>query len=353
MISQKFIEKHLYQRSLLSYLLYPLSLIFTAVQKIRRMIYSSIPGLSYRSPCHIISVGNIVSGGSGKTPLTIFLAQYLSQKGRKIAVSHRDYGGRFERENRLISDRKEVFSEAKYAGDEAYLLARKLPGIPVIAGKHRKRSIEKLVQEFPDLDHIILDDSFQHLKVKHDLDIIVMNALGGRGNGFLLPAGILREPVSVLAKADLIVLNNSIDIPDYLSKYKEKLIAGKYRTKGFFDLQNIEKKITDFKGKRIALFSGIGNPAAFELTVKEVGISFVHHFKFADHHHYDRADLEKLRLEADLKDIDLFITTEKDQVKLTKLEVTDLDIIVLKIELTLDNLDEAAGFIIFIPEENL
>lgn len=333
MISHKFIENNLYRRSIISYLLYPLGLLFAAIQVIRRLIYSTIPGLSYHSPCHIISIGNIVSGGSGKTPLTIFLARFLAQKGKKVAVSHRDYAGNFEQDNKLISDFKEVYSYAEYAGDEAYLLALNLPGIPVIAGKNRKKSIDLLLQKFPDLDHIILDDSFQHLKVEHDLDLITINADSGIGNGFVLPAGILREPVKTLRKADIIILTGSNELPDYVRKYKAKVISGKYQVKGLYNMQNKALKTVDVESKKIALFSGIGNPLAFEKTVREMGLDFLHHFKFADHYHFKQADLEKLQTEAKARNIDFFMTTEKDQVKLTKLNTAGLNIVVLKIEL--------------------
>ncbi len=335
MISQQFIQKHLYNRSLLSYILFPFSIIFAGIQMIRRIIYSSFPGLSYRSSCQIISVGNIVSGGSGKTPLTIFLAEYLSGKGRNVAVSHRDYGGNFEQGNKLISNREEVFSYAEYAGDEAYLLALKLPGIPVIAGKNRKRSIEILLNTFPDLEYIILDDSFQHLKVKHDIDLITINADGGVGNGFVLPAGILREPVSTLSEVDMIIYNGSEEIPRYLHKYKQKVITGKYRVKGFYDLKNNQHEVTSLQKKKIMLLSGIGNPASFEATVRESGMNFVHHYKFADHYHYDAVDVERLKRDSLTGKTDLFITTEKDLVKLKKLNLTGLNLLVLKIELQL------------------
>ena len=98
----------------------------------------------------------------------------------------------------MISDENQVLDLAKEAGDEAFLLASKLPGIPVIAGRNRKKAIQILEEKYPELEYIILDDSFQHLKVEHDLDFVVFNAIGGMGNGFVLPAGILRESISAL-----------------------------------------------------------------------------------------------------------------------------------------------------------
>jgi len=332
MITQKFIRHNLYQRSLLSYLLYPLSLIFAAIQLLRRKIYSLIPALSYKGNCDIISVGNIVSGGSGKTPFTIFLTEYLTEKGKLVAVSHRDYKGNFESANKLISGRKGIFSYAEYAGDETYLLARKLSGIPVIAGRNRKKSIQILMEQFPDLDHIILDDSFQNLKVKHETDFVIINEHGGLGNGFVLPAGILREPVSTLNKANYIVYIGKNKIPQYLSKYADRLIQGDFRIKGFYDVEENRIEMNELGKYKIALLSGIGNPESFEKTFEKTGLNFVSHFKFTDHFNYKISDLADIKLEMRQQNINMIVTTEKDFVKLKKLEEIDFPLAVLEID---------------------
>jgi len=159
---QKMIERHLLNRSFLSYLLLPIAWKFALLQIIRRKIIFP----KFKARCKIVSIGNIVSGGSGKTPATIYLAKYFVTKGEKVAVSHRGYKGKFEKSNRIISDRKQIFDCAKDAGDEPFLLAEKLKNIPVVVGKNRQKSIELLLAKFPDLDYIILDDSFQNLKIK-------------------------------------------------------------------------------------------------------------------------------------------------------------------------------------------
>jgi len=338
MLFQKFIRQNLYQRSILSYLLFPLSIIFASIQVIRRKIYLLIPGLSYKSPCKIISIGNIVSGGSGKTPFTIFLAKYLTGKGYNIAVSHRGYKGNFEDQNKLISTKDEIYSFAEKAGDEACLLANKLPGIPVIAGKNRKMSIQILLEIFPELDYIILDDSFQHLKVKHDIDFVIVNALGGLGNGFLLPAGILREPVSVLKNADFIIFNGNRNIPDYLEKYAEKVILGHYKIKGIYDLSGNNVGIDELHKKRIALLSGIGIPESFEKTISELGLNFEVHLKFPDHYDYNNPSaLKKINSQLEHNKIDIIITTEKDFVKLKYIEKIETHLAVLEIEFHVSN----------------
>nr|HPR18421.1 tetraacyldisaccharide 4'-kinase [Candidatus Cloacimonadota bacterium] len=289
---QKMIEQNLYKKSVLSWLLLPFSLLYAVVLILRRKLHSD----GFRSRCKIISVGNIVSGGSGKTPVTIFLAKHLQNAGRKVAVSHRGYKGKFEHENKLISDENQIFDFAPDAGDEAFLLASKLPGIPVIAGRDRGKSIQILEEKYPQLEYIILDDSFQHLRVQHDLDFVIFNAIGGIGNGFVLPAGILREPLSALKFAEYIVWNGEGEIPLKIQKYKKPVLRGSYRI----------KRISDPKGKEIqpagkcALLSGIGLPKSFENTIHRAGIDFEKHFRFPDHYDFQNPDILK-QISTDVK----------------------------------------------------
>jgi len=333
---QNFIEKNLYNRTLFSYLLYPISLKYAFLQRLRRKVYQLFPSLSYKSRIKIISIGNIVSGGSGKTPFTIFLAKYLSEKGYKTAVSHRGYKGKFEYENKLISDREQIFRFAEKAGDESFLLAMKLKGIPVIAGKNRKLSIMILEQKFPDLDYIILDDSFQHLKVKHDLDFVIFNEIGGIGNGFVLPAGILRESMSALKFADYIVFNGEEKIPEKLQKYNKIALKGNYQIKKFYDLNKNEIAIEKLKNQKVALLSGIGQPKSFEKTVLDSGLKFEEHFRFPDHFNYkDYGIIRDLKNKVENNKIYYLLTTEKDFMKLQFMENLELPLVVVAVEFCL------------------
>ena len=188
MDANKLIQNHLLKRSPLSYTLYPAGVIYGFLQKLRRTYYQRN---EYKPPCKIISIGNIVSGGSGKTPLTISLAKLLIKEGKKVAVSHRGYKGKFEYNPHLIADKTGILYDVQHTGDEAYMIASSLPQIPVVVGRKRKEAIQLLLQNYPDLEIIILDDALQHYYVHRDLDIISFDASLGLGNGFVIPAGYL------------------------------------------------------------------------------------------------------------------------------------------------------------------
>jgi len=192
------IEKHFTHRSIINYLLYPFSLIFSLILILRRSLYKHILP-RYKAPVFIISIGNMIVGGSGKTPFTIYLADLLNRNGIRTAVSHRGYKSKLENTVTIVSNWNELLPVSDDAGDEAWLIAKRLTGIPVVVGKNRKQAISLLCNTFPGLDCIILDDSFQHLKVIHNLDVIIISEWLKFGNGFVLPAGMLREPMSAIS----------------------------------------------------------------------------------------------------------------------------------------------------------
>jgi len=312
----RFVEKHWAKRSMISYLLIPFAFLFSCILRLRRFFWRIGFVQSYRSNSYVISVGNITMGGNGKTPFTILLAKVLQQSGVKVAVSHRGYKGAFEHEVHLISNEQAIFDDAQNAGDEACLIAQNLPGIHVIVGKNRKAAIEFLeCNVAPDI--IILDDSFQHLKVMHDFDFVLLNANSPLGNGFIIPAGILREPISALNYADCFVVNDVIegfDIPKKFNRFDKTIISTRYAIESLVSYQSGDT-LSQEKIKVSILISGIGNPASFEASIKNLGISVLSHYTFPDHHEFD--------LEKDIQPITdrhkdaVIITTEKDFIKLS------------------------------------
>lgn len=268
----------------------------------------------------------MIVGGSGKTPFTIYLAEQLSKQGIKTAVSHRGYKSELEQGASLISDREKLLPEAEKAGDEAWLIASRLPSIPVTAGRDRKAAIELLYKTFPDLDCIILDDSFQHLKVKHDFDIIIVSEWLRFGNGFVLPSGILREPLQAIKNADLIILNRITETgtPDMaltakFQAWEKEFMAGGYKADRLYDFTGKAIDPTLVKTDKMLMVAGVGNPAGFEASCKSLGLKIVGGMPFPDHFDYKdesaRQSILKLREKTGAQWI---ISTEKDYAKLRK-----------------------------------
>ncbi len=335
-MNQRFIQRHLYSRSPLSYLLYPLSLLYGGIQGVRRKFCrpDDIPG----SP-KIIGIGNIVSGGSGKTPFTIFLANHLKKQGKHPAVCLRGYRGGFEHDNRVISTFDEILPEAKHAGDEARMLAEKLPGVPIAVGANRRLSIRMLMKRMPEIDCILLDDSFQHLKVKKDVMFVVFSATGGVGNGFVLPAGILREPLSALRHADCVVINGrGWELPG--NPWNKPVVRGDYVIDRLYRMDGEEVSMNELGQRKILLLSGIGNPSSFEKTVRQSGIGFVDHLKYGDHYDYAQPSfLPDLRKKMKQTGCDVILTTEKDFSKLKGLDLTGVPIVVVSVKFEVEEVE--------------
>lgn len=325
-------------------LLMPLALLFSLVVRLRRLALSKGIIRQYKAKTRVISVGNLTVGGTGKTPFTIFLAKYLQKKGYSVVVSHRGYLGKYEHTIKLISDRNSLLSSARDAGDEPMLLARNLPGIPVIVGKNRAKAIEYLENSFsPDI--IILDDSFQHLSVYHDFDFVLFNAQDPLGNGFVLPAGILREPLSALEFADCIVFNNcdeNYEPPSQIKKYGKPIVKSTYILKEFVSyLDGITRSPSFFHDKKVALISGIGNPCSFEYSIRNRGINFTKHYKFPDHYNFlFSTDIQPIIDESQKMGIEVLITTEKDFVKMGEIPPIDIPMYYARLSLHIGNMVE-------------
>ena len=344
MSSHKFIEEHWAKTTLISIILLPFALLFCFILKIRRFCFKNGIFKQYKSKCKIISVGNLTIGGSGKTPFTIFLAKYLHNKGKTIAVSHRGYKGKFENTIKLISDNNTVYDSAKDAGDEPFLLAKNLSGIPVIVGKNRTEAIKFLENKFSP-NYIILDDSFQHLKVKHDLDFLLFNAKNPIGNGFVIPVGLLREPKSVIKFCDFVIFNNCSEdfvIPEWIKKYEKPIFQTEYEIKNFVSYRTNETKdVSCFREKKIFLISGIGNPKSFENSIKRLGISFSQHFIFPDHHDFKyKKDILPIIQRGIEEKTNAILTTEKDFMKLQNIPLSGIDFYYAKLEIKIKNLKE-------------
>ena len=265
---------------------------------------------SYKVPAKIISVGNITLGGTGKTPFAIMLAEHLSLKGQKAAVLIRGYG---EDEWKMLEDKL------------------KEKDIKVFVGKDRVKTARKAVKE--GIDTLILDDGFQHRRLRRDLNIVLLDSAKPFGNGHLFPRGILREPLSGLRKADIIVLTKG----DRLREEREavrgrikKIAPGKEIIEAFhepsrlFGVWNAKARDLSFiNGKKVCVFSAICDASYFRHTVERSGARVGPEFVFPDHYLYTERDLERIFKECKRKNASVVLTTEKDAVKLRKLKMPD------------------------------
>ncbi len=323
--------------------LFLLSLIYSFIVRILILFYGIKP---YRLKCKVISVGNITLGGTGKTILVEYIARYLKEKGHKVAILSRGYARRCTRDACLPTySRRRQYENM---GDEAFMLQQNLKDIPLIVDANRIRGAKLAMRDY-NVDTVILDDGFQQWRIRKDLDIVTVYANLGFGNRRLLPRGILREPLSSLKRASLFVLTNT-DLNSRIQEVKEilseinaqaEIFESIHSPRGFYEITGhgglLEPQI--LKGKTIALVCGIGNPDSFKNTIAKLGITIGLSFIFPDHHHYSKRDWEKIVFESQNKNINTVVTTQKDAVRFSSLNLNQcgLHILVLRVELKIKN----------------
>ena len=314
---------NIFENRFYQFLLFPFSLIYEIIISIRNLFYDKNIFRSLKiSNCKVISVGNISVGGTGKTPVIHFLANYLQKRGISVAILSRGYR-RKSKGPVIVSDGKRILAGLNQAGDEPYLLARQLKSIPVVVEADRYKGALLIQGKFkPDV--ILLDDGFQHRRLHRDLNIVLIDASVGFGRGFLLPAGFLREPLSSLKRADLIWftrIDQSRDF-DRLIEQVRKFSSAPRLTSEHRAIEVVEAssgrrlKLSFLNQKRIYLFSGIANPGSFEKTIVNLGARLVHHRLFSDHYQYTPADIKKVTTHANNVRCDIILTTEKDYIRL-------------------------------------
>lgn len=319
-----------------------LSIIYSLIIRVFSSICLFRP---YSLNCKVVSVGNITLGGTGKTTLVEFIAEYLRDKGYRVAILSRGY-------KRKVPQRPRVpVPSYENMGDEPYMLKMNLGDIPVIVDADRIRAGKKAIFEYK-ADTVILDDGFQQWKIKKDLEIVAVNSVSGFGNKYMLPAGVLREPLSALARADIFVLTKSnlnsdtISIRNILKRINPQamIIESMHEPQGFYRLGE-EKNILGpdaLKDKTVTLFCGIGDPDSFEEIIVGLGIKVRKFIKFPDHHKYSDKDLEDIIAGSQNKNIGALITTAKDAVRINKIGVSGykLPIYVLRVKLKIKEDEE-------------
>jgi tetraacyldisaccharide 4'-kinase len=274
-------------------------------------------------PCRVISVGNLTLGGTAKTPIVLMIAETLREQGLKPAILSRGYGGCSREKVNVVCDGKKILLSADQAGDEPVMIARRLKNIPVLTGKDRFLTGKHALEHFG-VDTLILDDGYQHLALRRDLNVLLLDQKTPLGNGHLFPAGELREPLSESNRADLICFTRcqenegSGSKRDWL-KLPENIpvIQTALSPKSLVRLDNQETMAVDvLRDQPVAAFCGIAKPEDFRQTLGKVGARVVFFRPFPDHHRYIASDLKTIEQEAGQAGAKYILVSEKDSVKI-------------------------------------
>jgi tetraacyldisaccharide 4'-kinase len=291
---------------------------------------------SRRLPCGVVSIGNLTVGGTGKTPAVAYAVDTLAALGARPAVVSRGYGRR-SRGVQVVADGRSIVLAPEEAGDEPFLLARRLESVPVIVGENRYHAARLAVDRFG-ASAIVLDDGFQHRSLVKDVEIVLARGTYPWGNGRLFPAGPLREPLESLARADLIVASG-LGPDDAFQEVTEAgdryapgvpIVAARHEPAECWRAPGLAVgPAAALAGRRLVGFAGIAYPEAFGRTLAEVGVAVAEFVPFADHHWYRQEDLGRLAARAEALGAEGLVTTEKDWVRLHSIGLPPLPLWVL------------------------
>jgi len=306
--------------SFLRFILLMMSYCYRVVVRIRNSCFDSGLFSKYYPPVPlVISIGNIVAGGTGKTPATIFIAEEFIEEF-KIAILSRGYRSPAEKQSfpTILSEGKGPLYGAAYCGDEPYMIAENLKKAFVIVGKNRHQS-SNIAAKFG-CQLLLLDDGMQHRQLARDLEVVVMDAEDPFGQGYFLPRGYLRDDLSSLSRAHLIILNhvqNSEHFLEVKTKIleftKASVIGCQLKITNVYDLKYNE--VPSLNNKKVGLFCAIAKPEKFKQTVLGQGAIVLAEFFIADHLEFDLAKLEQFSIDCKQQGIEMLVCTEKDRVK--------------------------------------
>lgn len=334
--------------NLLLHVLKGLSYLFLTVVSIRYFLYRT--GLLRRYPLgtQVISIGNVTAGGTGKTPVTEIFARTLAAEGRKVAILSRGYRRKeapwWQRlftqvieKPLVVSDGRRVLLDSATGGDEPYMLASNLPGVAVVVDRNRVKAGRYAVNRLG-CDTLILDDGFQYQKLKHSIEVVLVDSTNPFGNGNLLPRGILREPVRNFKRADIIFLTKCRGdvsaVKEEIRRYNTtaEIVECNHTPKVMKDVWSREEFPLDWlRDKTVCTLSGIASPKGFENSLRHLGAKVVWCERYADHHRYDASEvLYALNRTADMG-ADALVTTEKDAVRFPRLETAPVKCLYLRI----------------------
>ncbi len=349
------------------------SYLFSGIVQLRLWLYRHRIFHDHPLGCLVVVVGNLTVGGTGKTPVVEMFAKALRDRGRKVAILSRGYKSKApplwqkwwfwlnhteEPPPRIVSDGEKVLLDSEVAGDEPFMLARNLPGVVVLVDKNRVKAGAFAIKRFG-CDTLVLDDGFQYLPLKGRLNLLLVDKTNPFGNGFLLPRGILREPVKHLQRASYIFLTKSKGVRDeeleaLIQKFNPtaEIIECAHKPQYLQRIDTGERiPLTALAGRKVGALSGIAAPESFEAFVRETGARLIYTRRFLDHYRFTHEDLTGVFAEAQRAGVEIMVTTEKDAVRIEAGEKFPVPCYYLRLEIEIlrgaADFQEAVGKICF------
>jgi tetraacyldisaccharide 4'-kinase len=341
---------------LLSGFLWMLSLLYRAIVEARLALYRNRIFRSHSHGCLVISVGNLTVGGTGKTPVVELLARALQEGGRRVAILSRGYKSvprplilrlvdRITKKKavfipRVVCDGQSLLLDSRTAGDEPFMLANNLRGVVVLVDRDRVKSGSYAVKEFQS-DTLILDDGFQYIRMRHGLEVVLVDRQAPFGNEFMLPRGTLREPPRNLRRATHIFLtkcdgSDNSAIIARIRRYNRTadIIECAHRPKHLRNLVTGEIKPLEFlRGLRIGSLCGIAVPESFENALRQLGAEIEISKTYADHHRFSPKEIESFIRRCCRRELDAILTTEKDAVRIPRIMEPEVPLHYLRVEI--------------------
>ncbi len=337
---------------ILSFILIP---IYYLIISVRNFLFDAKVFKSLGVNAKVISIGNIVVGGSGKTPFVIYISKLLKKLGWKPSVLSRGYG-RKSRGYLLVSGDGKNIIDVEKCGDEIYQTVMECE-IPAAVSERRIEGAVKLLKEV-DTNVIVLDDAFQHRWIKRDLDFVLIDKSFLTNKSIftqsLLPAGSMREPLKSIQRASAIILNkkfsneNNSSFDNQLKKFNKPIFTAYYKAISFVDMtRKTEHSLDEFNGQNSLVISGIANPTSFLTILSKTGVNTKNQLIFKDHKNYTTKEVQQIRKTFYSTNAHSVVTTEKDAVKLLKFarEFDDIDIFYLKISMLIENEESFIEFL--------
>ncbi len=317
---------------ILTAILYLFSKIYALLVDIKLWGYRNGVFSRKKLDCFVISLGNVTVGGTGKTPTAQRLASDIRDMGYKVVILNRGYRAKWHGNVGIVSDGKRLHMTAADAGDEAFMLAKHLPEVPVLIGADRSVTGQYAIENFG-AEVAILDDGFQHWQLERDMDILLVDAVNVFGNGYMLPRGTLREPISHISRADVCLLTK-VDqaaagsrefIRETVHRYNKaaQVVESIHQPRRFIpladwyvDIAGDGIDVNTMRGRKIMAVSAIGNPASFEQTLSDLGVTIIESLRYPDHHDYSMQEMVDILHQAQRMGAEAIVITEKDAVKI-------------------------------------